>query len=173
MRENRTSGSMSGSEKPSHGRASEALPEETGSQRIGPAYHYGARARLYPIGVTPTGAQVLLSGAGVPLDTVLFPVIIPTEPAPETGARNSTPRASAAYPTSKPSSRRRPVPRTGVLNPRGCPDQGLARGFFSFRRNQKTGVPHAGSPSDPFLPTRSKTTRKRLHLPAKECERLH
>ena len=28
----------------------------------------------------PTGAQVLLSGAGVPLDTVLFPVIIPTEP---------------------------------------------------------------------------------------------
>jgi len=31
MRENRTSGSMSGPEKPSHGRASEALPEETGS----------------------------------------------------------------------------------------------------------------------------------------------
>jgi len=47
MRENRTSGSMSGSEKPSHGRAIEALPEETGSQRIGPAYHHGARVRLY------------------------------------------------------------------------------------------------------------------------------
>jgi hypothetical protein len=47
MRENRTSGSMSGSEKPSHGRAIEALPEETGSQRIGPAYHHGARTRLY------------------------------------------------------------------------------------------------------------------------------
>ena len=48
MRENRTSGSMSGSEKPGHGRAIEALPEETGSQRIGPAYHHGARVRLYP-----------------------------------------------------------------------------------------------------------------------------
>jgi len=47
MRENRTSGSMSGSEKPSHGRAIEALPEETGSQRIGPAYRHGARVRLY------------------------------------------------------------------------------------------------------------------------------
>ncbi len=47
MRENRTSGSMSGSEKPSHGRAIEALPEETGSQRIGPAYRHGARTRLY------------------------------------------------------------------------------------------------------------------------------
>jgi hypothetical protein len=46
MRENRTSVSMSGSEKPGHGRA-KALPEETGSQRIGPAYRRGAWARLY------------------------------------------------------------------------------------------------------------------------------
>jgi len=35
MRENRKSGSMSGPEKPSHGWDIEALPEETGSQRIG------------------------------------------------------------------------------------------------------------------------------------------
>jgi hypothetical protein len=47
MREDRTSGSMSGSEKPGHGRAIEALPEETGSQLIGPAYRHGARVRLY------------------------------------------------------------------------------------------------------------------------------
>jgi hypothetical protein len=51
MRENRTSGSMSGSEKPSHGRAIEALPEETGSQRIGPAY----RAAL---GLDSTGVSL-------------------------------------------------------------------------------------------------------------------
>jgi len=56
MRENRTSGSMSGSEKPGHGRATEALPQETGSQRIGPAYHHGARVRLYPTGLG--GARV-------------------------------------------------------------------------------------------------------------------
>ena len=56
--------------------------------------------------------------------------------------------------------------------PPGLPCQGLARGFFSFRPKSKTGAPHAGSPSDPFLPTRSKTMGKRLHLPAKECERL-
>jgi hypothetical protein len=53
MRENRTSGSMSGSGKPGHGRASEALPEETGSQRIGPAYRHGARARLYQTELQP------------------------------------------------------------------------------------------------------------------------
>ena len=38
MREIRTSGSMSGSEKPGQGWASEALPKETGSKRIGPTY---------------------------------------------------------------------------------------------------------------------------------------
>ena len=36
MREIRTSGSMSGRGKPSHGLASETLPEETGSQQIRP-----------------------------------------------------------------------------------------------------------------------------------------
>ena len=48
MRENCKSGSMSGSGKPSHGEAIEALPEETGSQRIGPTCRHGAPARLYP-----------------------------------------------------------------------------------------------------------------------------
>jgi hypothetical protein len=48
MRENCTSGSMSGFEKPGHGGAIEALPKETGRQRIGVAYRYGARVRLYP-----------------------------------------------------------------------------------------------------------------------------
>ena len=38
---------MSGSEKPGHGDAIEALPEETGSPRLGVAYRYGARVRLY------------------------------------------------------------------------------------------------------------------------------
>ena len=47
MRENRTSGSMSGSGKLSYGRASEALPEETGSQQIGPTYGRGVQVRLY------------------------------------------------------------------------------------------------------------------------------
>lgn len=47
MRENCTSGPMSGSERPGHGGAIEALPEETGSQPTGSTYRYGARARLY------------------------------------------------------------------------------------------------------------------------------
>jgi len=64
MRENRTSGSMSGSEKPSHGRATEALPEETGSQRIGPAYRHGARVRLYHI-VMPGSPPSVPAFAGV------------------------------------------------------------------------------------------------------------
>jgi len=58
MRENRTSGSMSGSEKPSHGRAIEPLPEETGSQRIGPAYRHGARVRLYQEAAATLSATV-------------------------------------------------------------------------------------------------------------------
>jgi hypothetical protein len=38
---------MSGFEKPGHGGAIEALPKETGSQRLCVAYGYGARVRLY------------------------------------------------------------------------------------------------------------------------------
>ena len=49
MRENRTSGSMSGSGKPSHGGDNEALPEETGRKPTGPAYSHGAPARLYHV----------------------------------------------------------------------------------------------------------------------------
>ena len=47
MRENRTSGSMSGLGKLSHGGAIEALPKETGSKRIGLTYRHSAPARLY------------------------------------------------------------------------------------------------------------------------------
>jgi len=50
MRENRTSGSMSGLGKLSHGEAIEALPKETGSKRIGLTYRHSAPARLYPLG---------------------------------------------------------------------------------------------------------------------------
>ena len=47
MRETRTSGSVSGLGKPSYGGETEAPPEETGGQRMGPAYCHGAPARLY------------------------------------------------------------------------------------------------------------------------------
>jgi hypothetical protein len=49
MRENRKSGSMSGLEKPGYGWATEALPEETGSERIGSTYRHGVLARLYSL----------------------------------------------------------------------------------------------------------------------------
>ena len=47
MRDIRTSGSVSGSGKPSYGGAIEALPEEKGSEQIGFTYGHGAPARLY------------------------------------------------------------------------------------------------------------------------------
>jgi len=51
---------MSGSEKPGHGWAIEALPEETGSQRIGPTYRHGARVRLYRRQMVPRISNLAL-----------------------------------------------------------------------------------------------------------------
>ncbi len=52
MREIRTSGSMSGSEKPGQGWASEALPKETGSEPIGPTYLTRRSDSTLPAGAT-------------------------------------------------------------------------------------------------------------------------
>jgi hypothetical protein len=60
---------MSGCEKPGQGSAIEALPEETGSQRLCATYHRGARVRLYRH--RPSWAQLgvqKLPGVGVNLD---------------------------------------------------------------------------------------------------------
>ncbi len=67
MREIRTSGSMSGSEKPGQGWASEALPKETGSEPIGPTYRTRRSDSTLLIKKQLTIKSTYISGGGLSL----------------------------------------------------------------------------------------------------------